>query len=174
MQSQINFPVGPQEPLLATAKRRKLAWIGHAIRHDSLSKPSFMAHWREGDAVIGRRNAGLKTSKSGHPCCLQGPPAEKTDFPPIQWEFHVLVEEETSIRERVSPQLVLKTLLLELTPNPILRSFFVSVSLPLSDTHTHARRNTQVRTHTRTVSQESCWNIALNTFNENISMPSQL
>lgn len=30
--------VGPQEPLLATIKRRKLAWFGHHTRHDSLSK----------------------------------------------------------------------------------------------------------------------------------------
>ncbi|GFR70754.1 retrovirus-related Pol polyprotein LINE-1 [Elysia marginata] len=30
--------VGPQEPLLATVKRRKLAWFGHVTRHDSLSK----------------------------------------------------------------------------------------------------------------------------------------
>ena len=30
--------VGPHEPLLATVKRRKLAWYGHTTRHDSLSK----------------------------------------------------------------------------------------------------------------------------------------
>ncbi|GFR76294.1 UDP-glucuronosyltransferase 2A1-like [Elysia marginata] len=30
--------VSPQEPLLATVKRRKLAWFGHVTRHDSLSK----------------------------------------------------------------------------------------------------------------------------------------
>ena len=30
--------VGPQEPLLATVKRRKLTWFGHVTRHDSLSK----------------------------------------------------------------------------------------------------------------------------------------
>ncbi|GFR94579.1 endonuclease-reverse transcriptase [Elysia marginata] len=30
--------VGPPEPLLATVKRRKLAWFGHVTRHDSLSK----------------------------------------------------------------------------------------------------------------------------------------
>ncbi|GFS07296.1 endonuclease-reverse transcriptase [Elysia marginata] len=30
--------VGPQEPLLATVKRRKLARFGHVTRHDSLSK----------------------------------------------------------------------------------------------------------------------------------------
>ena len=30
--------VGPQEPLLATVKRRKLAWFGHVTRHDSLCK----------------------------------------------------------------------------------------------------------------------------------------
>ena len=36
--SKINFLVGPQEPLLTTIKRQKLAWFGHAKRHDSLSK----------------------------------------------------------------------------------------------------------------------------------------
>ena len=30
--------VGPQEPLLATVKRRKLQWYGHVSRHDTLSK----------------------------------------------------------------------------------------------------------------------------------------
>ena len=35
---KINFLVGPQEPLLATVKRRKLAWFGHVTRHVSLSK----------------------------------------------------------------------------------------------------------------------------------------
>ena len=38
MQSKINFLVGPQEPLLATAKRGKLAWFGHVAHHSSLSK----------------------------------------------------------------------------------------------------------------------------------------
>ena len=35
---QITLKVGPQEPLLATVKRRKLAWFGHVNRHESLSK----------------------------------------------------------------------------------------------------------------------------------------
>ncbi len=38
VRSKINFLVGPQEPLLATVKRRKLAWFGHVTRHNSLSK----------------------------------------------------------------------------------------------------------------------------------------
>ena len=33
--------VGEQEPLLAAVKRRKLAWFGHIIRHDCLSKTIF-------------------------------------------------------------------------------------------------------------------------------------
>ena len=37
VRSKINFFVGPQEPLLATVKRRKLAWFGHVTYHDSLS-----------------------------------------------------------------------------------------------------------------------------------------
>ena len=48
VRSKINFLVGPQEPLLATDKRRKLAWFGHVTRHDSLSR----APWRVGDAVV--------------------------------------------------------------------------------------------------------------------------
>ena len=36
--SKINFLLGPQEPLLPTAKRRKFAWFGQVTRHDSLSK----------------------------------------------------------------------------------------------------------------------------------------
>ena len=38
VRSKINFLVGPQEPVLSTAKRRKLAWFGHVTRHDSLSR----------------------------------------------------------------------------------------------------------------------------------------
>ena len=38
VQSKVNFLVGPQEPLLASVKRRKLAKFGHVKRHDSLSK----------------------------------------------------------------------------------------------------------------------------------------
>ena len=37
MRSQISFLLGPQEPLLVTVKRRKLAWFGYVTRHDSLS-----------------------------------------------------------------------------------------------------------------------------------------
>ena len=38
VQSKINFLMGLQEPLLATVRRWKLAWLGHVTRHDSLSK----------------------------------------------------------------------------------------------------------------------------------------
>ena len=38
VRSKTNFLVGPQEPLLATAKRRKLTRFGLIKRHDSLSK----------------------------------------------------------------------------------------------------------------------------------------
>ena len=38
VRSKINFLVGPQEPLLATVKRQKLAWFGHVTHHDSLFK----------------------------------------------------------------------------------------------------------------------------------------
>ena len=41
--SKIHFPSDPQEPLLATDKRRKLKWFGHVMLHDGLSKPYFRA-----------------------------------------------------------------------------------------------------------------------------------
>ena len=42
MRSKVNFLVGPQEPLLATVKRRNsCGLIGQIRHHDSLTKPSF-------------------------------------------------------------------------------------------------------------------------------------
>ena len=38
VRSRINFLAGPQEPLLATVKRRKLPWYRHVTGHNSLSK----------------------------------------------------------------------------------------------------------------------------------------
>ena len=38
MRSKVHFLVGPQEPLLATVKRWKLAYIGRVTRRDSLPK----------------------------------------------------------------------------------------------------------------------------------------
>ena len=70
MRSKLNFLVGPQEPLLTTVKR---GLHGSGMSHATTAspKPSFMASWRVGDAVVGRENAGLTTSKSGHPCPCQ-------------------------------------------------------------------------------------------------------
>ena len=42
--SKINSLVSPQEPLLATVKRRKLAWLGRVTRDDSLSKAILHGH----------------------------------------------------------------------------------------------------------------------------------
>ena len=36
--AQVTSRAGPQEPLLATIKRRKLTWFGHVTRHNSLPK----------------------------------------------------------------------------------------------------------------------------------------
>ena len=38
VRSRVEKLVGPQEPLLAVIKWRKLVWFGHITRHDSLSK----------------------------------------------------------------------------------------------------------------------------------------
>ena len=52
MLSNINFLVGPQEPLLATVKRRNLAWFGQVSHHDSLSKTILQFTMEVGDAVV--------------------------------------------------------------------------------------------------------------------------
>ena len=54
MQSMINFLVGPQEPLLATVKRRKLAWFRHVKRLYSLSK-TILRGTLEGGQRCGRQ-----------------------------------------------------------------------------------------------------------------------
>ena len=51
--SKIKFLVSPQEPLLATVKRRKLAWFGHVTRHDSLSKTILQGTLEKGDGGLG-------------------------------------------------------------------------------------------------------------------------
>ena len=81
VRSKINFLVGPQEALLASFKKGKLAWFGHVTRNDSLSK-TILQGTKEGLQRRDRRgNAGWTTSKSGHTClwqnCSKGSPAEK-------------------------------------------------------------------------------------------------
>ena len=48
MWSKISSLVGPPEPLLATVKRRKLAWFGHVTRHNSLSKTILQGTFEDG------------------------------------------------------------------------------------------------------------------------------
>ena len=68
VRSKIKSLVGPQEPLLVTVKKRKLAWFRHVT---ASPRTSFRAPCRVGDTVVGRGNAGWTTSKSGHPCPCQ-------------------------------------------------------------------------------------------------------
>ena len=68
VRSKINFLLGPQENLLTTVKKEKLAWFRHVTRPTTSPKPSFREPWGVSDAVVGRGNAGLTTSNSGHPC----------------------------------------------------------------------------------------------------------
>ena len=53
------FQVGLQEPLLATVKKRKLAWVGHATRHDSLSEtiPQLRHHGRQKKCLVEQRQS---------------------------------------------------------------------------------------------------------------------
>ena len=54
VRSKIDFLVGPQESLLATVKRRQLAWFGHITRHGSLSK-TILQGTLEGGRCRGRQ-----------------------------------------------------------------------------------------------------------------------
>ena len=53
VRSENKFLVGPQEPLLATVRRRKLAWFERITRSDSLSKTIPQVTWRVGNSVVG-------------------------------------------------------------------------------------------------------------------------
>ena len=66
---KLNFLVGPQEPLLASVKKRKLAWFRYVTRYDSLSK-TFLQSTMEG----GRR--GVRQKK-----CLMDSIKEWTSLP---------------------------------------------------------------------------------------------
>ena len=61
--SKISFLEGPEVLLLATVKRRKLAWFGMSHATTASSVSSFRAPWKMGDAVVGRGNAGWTISK---------------------------------------------------------------------------------------------------------------
>ena len=50
---------GPEEPLLATVRRRKLAWFGHVMMHDTLSKTIL-----QGNVEGGRRRGRQRQSRS--------------------------------------------------------------------------------------------------------------
>ena len=70
---QYQLPSGPQEPLVATVKRRKLKWLGHVARHRVL--------WRVGDAVVVEKRLERlhqRVDIPPKPEHSQGPPAEKT------------------------------------------------------------------------------------------------
>ena len=58
---KMNFLLDPQERIMATAKRQKLAWFGHVTRHDSLPRPILQGTMGVGNAVVGRGNAGWTT-----------------------------------------------------------------------------------------------------------------
>ena len=53
VRSMIHFLLGTQKPLLATVRRRKLAWFERITRSDSLSKTIPQVTWRVGNSVVG-------------------------------------------------------------------------------------------------------------------------
>ena len=63
VRSKISFFAGPQEPLLATVKRRKLAWFGHVTRHDSLSKTILQGTLENGRRLGRQKNCWMDNIK---------------------------------------------------------------------------------------------------------------
>ena len=70
VRAQVTSMAGPQEPLLATIKRRKLTWFGHVTRHNSLPK-TILQGTLEGGRKRGRQAKSwldnIKVDKNGHP-----------------------------------------------------------------------------------------------------------
>ena len=58
VQEQVETLAGPQEPLLAVVKRRKLTWFGHVTHHNSLSKTIL-----QGTIEGGRRRGRQRKSR---------------------------------------------------------------------------------------------------------------
>ena len=60
---KINFLVGPQEPLLTTVKRRKLAWLEYVVRHDSLQRIILQGTFEDGRSRGRQRKCWLDNVK---------------------------------------------------------------------------------------------------------------
>ena len=63
VRGKIGFLVGPQEPLLATVKRRKLAWVVHVTRHYSLSKTILQGTTEDGRRRCTQRKCRMDNTK---------------------------------------------------------------------------------------------------------------
>ena len=66
--SKINFIERPQEPLLVTVKRQKVAWFGHVTRHDSLSITILQGTLESGRRRSRQRKGWMEDVKSRRPC----------------------------------------------------------------------------------------------------------
>ena len=80
---QDQLPCGSTGNLFWQMSRdRNLHGLGLSNAMTAFPKPSFIAPWKMGDAMVSRGNAGWTVSKSWHPYpCLdhpRGPPREKT------------------------------------------------------------------------------------------------
>ena len=65
VRNKTNSLVGPQEPLLATFGRRKLAWLGHVtrVRHNSFFKPTPQGPSEGGQSCGRQRNCWMNNIK---------------------------------------------------------------------------------------------------------------
>ena len=60
---KISFLLGPQEPFLATVKRRKLALFWHVTHHDSLSKTVLQGTLEGGRHRVRQRKCSMDNMK---------------------------------------------------------------------------------------------------------------
>ena len=71
VRSEISFLVGPRELLLATVKRRNLAWFGHVTRRNSPSKPILRDILKGGRRRGREKKCWMDNIKIEYPCLCQ-------------------------------------------------------------------------------------------------------
>ena len=65
--STVYFLLGLQEPLLASVKRRKLAWLGHVVLHDTLSQTILQGTLGGGQRLVRQRKCWTENVKEWNP-----------------------------------------------------------------------------------------------------------
>ena len=104
LRDKTNFLVGPQEPLPANLKRRKLAWFRNDARYDSLSTKTIV----QAGTLQGGRCTGQQIALVVSMCCYTRPKRNHYVY------IYIMVSSSVS-REPSFPVLILRIVLNALT-----------------------------------------------------------